>query len=51
VRQAGIGNVDPARLSKHIDIVTEGFQLARKLPREAVFDPQFLPPAAERQIK
>ena len=51
VRQAGIGNVDPARLSKHIDIVTEGFQLARKLPPEAVFDPQFLPPAAERQIK
>jgi NitT/TauT family transport system substrate-binding protein len=51
VRQAGIGNVDPARLAKHIDIVTEGFQLARKLPPEAVFDPQFLPPAAERQIK
>ena len=23
----------------------------RKLPPEAVFDPQFLPPAAERQIK
>jgi hypothetical protein len=51
VRQSGIGNVDPARLGKHIDIVTEGFQLPRKLPSEAVFDPQFLPPAAERQIK
>ena len=51
VRQSGIGNVDPARLGKHIDIVTEGFQLPRKLPPEAVFDPQFLPPAAERQIK
>ena len=51
VRKTGIGDVDPARLSKHIDIVTEGFQLPRKLPPEAVFDPQFLPSAAERQIK
>jgi NitT/TauT family transport system substrate-binding protein len=51
VRQSGIGNVDPARLGKHIDIVTEGFQLPRRLPPEMVFDPQFLPPAAERQIK
>jgi NitT/TauT family transport system substrate-binding protein len=51
VRQAGIGNVDPARLAKHIDIVTEGFQLPRRLPPEMVFDPQFLPLAAERQIK
>jgi NitT/TauT family transport system substrate-binding protein len=50
VRKSGIGNVDPARLSKHIDIVTEGFQLPRKLLPEMVFDPQFLPPVAERQI-
>lgn len=50
VRKSGIGNVDPARLGKHIDIVTEGFQLPRKLPPEMVFDPQFLPPVAERQI-
>ncbi len=37
VRKAGIGNVDPARLSKHIDIVTDGFQLPRKLPPDQVF--------------
>jgi NitT/TauT family transport system substrate-binding protein len=50
VRRTGIGNVDPARLSKHIDVVTDGFQLPRKLPPEKVFDSSFLPPAAERQI-
>jgi NitT/TauT family transport system substrate-binding protein len=50
VRQTGMGHVDPARLSKHIDIVTDGFQLPRKLPPEMVFDPNFLPPVTERQI-
>jgi len=50
VRKTGIGHVDPARLSKHIDIVTDGFQLPRKLSPEMVFDSSFLPPAAERQI-
>ena len=50
VRQTGIGHMDAARLSKHIDIVTDGFQLPRRLPPEIVFDPAFLPPAAERQI-
>src|SRR5262249_50240037 len=50
VRKTGIGHVDPARLAKHIDIVTDGFGLPRKLPPEMVFDSSFLPPAAERQI-
>jgi NitT/TauT family transport system substrate-binding protein len=50
VRQTGIGHVDPARLAKHIDIVTNGFGLPRKLASEMVFDSRFLPPAAERQI-
>ena len=50
VRQSGIGQVDPARLRKHIDIVTDGFGLPRKLPPEMAFDATFLPPAAERQI-
>jgi NitT/TauT family transport system substrate-binding protein len=50
VRKTGIGHVDPARLAKHIDIVTDGFQLPRKLPPEMVFDSSFLPRAAERQI-
>ena len=50
VRRSGIGDVDMARLNRHIDIVTEGFQLPRKLTAAAVFDPSFLPPAAERQV-
>jgi len=50
VRATGLGNVDPARLSRHIDIVTDGFQLPRKLAPELVFDASFLPPEAERQV-
>jgi NitT/TauT family transport system substrate-binding protein len=50
VRKTGLGYVDPERLSKHIQIVTDGFQLPRKLPPEMVFDSSFLPPAAERQV-
>jgi NitT/TauT family transport system substrate-binding protein len=50
VRKTGLGYVDPERLLKHIQIVTDGFQLPRKLPPEMVFDSSFLPPAAERQI-
>src|SRR5262249_47685964 len=50
VRKTGIGDVDPARLRKHIDMVTDGFGLPRKLAPETVFDSRFLPRAAERQI-
>jgi NitT/TauT family transport system substrate-binding protein len=44
VRKSGFGDVDQARLNKHIDIVTDGFRLPRKL------DSHFLPPLAERQV-
>jgi NitT/TauT family transport system substrate-binding protein len=50
VRQNGMGDVDAARLRKHIDIVTDGFQLPRKVPPEMVFDASYLPPLAERQL-
>src|SRR2546425_4897372 len=50
VRQTGIGHVDAARLAKHIDIVTDGFQLPRKLSPEMAFDSSFLPAAAERRM-
>jgi NitT/TauT family transport system substrate-binding protein len=50
VREKGIGDVDPARLARHIEIVTDGFQLPRKLPAAQVFDASFLPPVTERQI-
>jgi len=50
VRKNGVGDVDPARLRKHIDIVADGFGLPHKLAPEMVFDSRFLPPAGERQI-
>jgi NitT/TauT family transport system substrate-binding protein len=50
VRRTGLGHMDSVRLNKHIDIVTDGFQLPRKLPPDVVFDSSFLPPAAERQV-
>ena len=50
VRTGGLGNVDPARLAKHIEVVSDGFQLPRKLPPEMVFDSSFLPPMAERRV-
>jgi NitT/TauT family transport system substrate-binding protein len=51
VRKSGFGDVDQARLQKHIDIVTDGFQLPRKLEPEAIFNRSFLPPLAERQVQ
>lgn len=50
VRQRGMGDVEPARLEKHIDIVTTGYGLPRRLPAATVFDARFLPPLGERQI-
>jgi NitT/TauT family transport system substrate-binding protein len=49
VQKAGFGDVDPVRLNRHIDIVTDGYQLPRKLTPDLVFDSRFLPPSAERQ--
>jgi NitT/TauT family transport system substrate-binding protein len=50
VRKSGIGDVEMARLNRHIEIVTEGFGLPRKLSADAVFDSSFLPPLSERKI-
>lgn len=49
-RQAGMGDVEPVRLKKQIDVVTEGFQLPRAVPPELVFDRAYLPAAADRRI-
>jgi NitT/TauT family transport system substrate-binding protein len=49
-KRNGMGDVDPARLQKNIDLVTEGFQLQRKIGPELVFDRGYLPPAADRRI-
>ena len=50
VKQTGMGDVDPARLARHIDIVTDGYELPRKLPPNLVFDASYLPAIAERQV-
>lgn len=50
VKRNGIGDVDPARLQKNIDLVTEGFQLPRKIPADLVFDRSYLASAAERRL-
>ena len=51
VRSKGFGDVDMARLKKHIELVSRGFDLPRQAPPESVFDSQFLPPLTERQFK
>jgi NitT/TauT family transport system substrate-binding protein len=50
VRQNGMGGVDPTRLKKNIDLVTDGLGLPRVVPPEQVFDEGFLPPASERKL-
>jgi NitT/TauT family transport system substrate-binding protein len=50
VKKDGMGGVDNARLEKAIGYVTEGLGLPRKVAPKEVFDPQFLPPAAQRKL-
>lgn len=50
VRRNGLGDVDAARLQKNIDLVTEGFQLPRKIKPDEVFSAAYLPPPAERGV-
>ncbi|HVX75974.1 MAG TPA: ABC transporter substrate-binding protein [Bradyrhizobium sp.] len=50
VRKQGFGDVDPARLDKVIDQITDAYKLPRKVSRQEVFDPQYLPPASERMV-
>ncbi|HEX9463148.1 MAG TPA: ABC transporter substrate-binding protein [Alphaproteobacteria bacterium] len=50
VRRSGMGDVEPARLQKNIDLVTEGFQLPRKIKPDEVFSAAYLPAPAERGV-
>jgi NitT/TauT family transport system substrate-binding protein len=43
----GLGNVDPARLKRSIDILVEALNLPRTPSVDEVFTPAFLPPASE----
>lgn len=46
----GLGGVDPDRLEATIAQVAEGFGLSTVPSVEAVFDPSFLPPQADRML-
>ncbi len=47
IAKIGLGNVDPARLKKSIDILVEANSLPRTPTVAEVFTPAFLPPAAD----
>jgi NitT/TauT family transport system substrate-binding protein len=49
-RANGIGHVDPARLDRAIEIVTQGFQLPRRPAAAEILDPRFLPAAELRRL-
>jgi len=51
VRANAFGDVEAARLKKHIETVTAGFQLPRQLSPAQVFDSSYLPPVADRKTK
>lgn len=47
IKGLGVGNVDPARLTKAIDILVEANGLPRRPALEEIFTPAFLPPVAD----
>ena len=48
VRANGLGYAEPGRLARGIEVLRDGFQLAKPPTVEQVFDTRFLPPAADR---
>lgn len=47
IKEQGVGNVDPVRLKKSIDILVEANGLPRTPKVEEIFTPAFLPPVAD----
>jgi len=50
VRSAGLGAINPERLQKQIDQVVEAYGLTSKPTQDRLFNPEFLPPQAERML-
>ena len=50
VQAHGLGGVDPERLARGIDLLTQTFKPKIKIEPSDLFDASFLPPPAERQI-
>jgi NitT/TauT family transport system substrate-binding protein len=46
----GLGGVDMKRLAKSIDQIGESFKFTNKPKAEDIFDPQYLPPKADRMV-
>ena len=51
ISKIGLGNVDPARLKRSIDILVEAVNLPRTPAVDEIFTPAFLPPADEMPKK
>jgi len=47
IAKIGLGNVDPERLKRSIDILVDANQLPRTPAVSEIFTPQFLPPVAD----
>ena len=47
IARIGLGNVDPVRLKKSIDILVDATQLPRTPAISEIFTPQFLPPTSD----
>jgi NitT/TauT family transport system substrate-binding protein len=50
VKQNGLGYFDPARLTNGIDVLKDGFNLAKAPTLDEIYDGRFLPPAADRKF-
>jgi NitT/TauT family transport system substrate-binding protein len=50
VKANGLGGVDPLRLGQAIDQIGLTFKFKAKPEAQDIFDPSFLPPAAERKV-
>ncbi|WP_025032327.1 ABC transporter substrate-binding protein [Bradyrhizobium sp. DOA9] len=50
VKRNGIGGIEPARLERSIDQISQDFKFRKRPTSRDVFDGRFLPPLAERLI-
>jgi NitT/TauT family transport system substrate-binding protein len=50
VERIGLGDLDDERLVRSIDLVAEGYQLDTTPEASAIFNRDFLPPLADRQL-
>jgi NitT/TauT family transport system substrate-binding protein len=50
VRANGLGAIDPERLQKQIDQVSQAYGLTNPPAQDRLFNPRFLPPQAERML-